>query len=45
MDELSRALTNKLMHPPSHALNHAAQDERDGLAAMIARLYQIRRPD
>ncbi|MBS1217139.1 MAG: glutamyl-tRNA reductase [Proteobacteria bacterium] len=45
MEELSRALTNKFMHPPSHALNHAAQDERDELAAMITRLYQIRRPD
>lgn len=45
IDELSRALTNKFMHPPSHALNHAAEDERDELAAMIARLYQIQRPD
>lgn len=44
MEELSRALTNKLLHPPSHALNHAAQDERDELAALIARLYQIQRP-
>ena len=24
LDELSQALTNKFMHPPSHALNHAA---------------------
>ena len=45
VDELSRALTNKFMHPPSHALNHAAQDERDELAALIARLYQIQRPE
>ena len=45
MEELSRALTNKFMHPPSHALNHAAQDERDELAALIARLYQIQRPE
>jgi len=45
LDELSRALTNKFMHPPSHALNHAAQDERDELAALIARLYQIQRPE
>ena len=45
IDELSRALTNKFMHPPSHALNHAAQDERDELAALIARLYQIQRPE
>ena len=45
MDELSKALTNKFMHPPSHALNHAAEDERDELAALIARLYQIQRPE
>ncbi|MCA3391211.1 MAG: glutamyl-tRNA reductase [Roseomonas sp.] len=45
LDELSRALTNKFMHPPSHALNHAAEDERDMLAALISRLYQIQRPE
>jgi len=45
LDELSRALTNKFMHPPSHALNHAAEDERDELAALISRLYQIQRPE
>jgi glutamyl-tRNA reductase len=45
LDELSRALTNKFMHPPSHALNHAAEDEREELAALISRLYQIQRPE
>lgn len=45
IDELSRALTNKFMHPPSHALNHAAEDERDELSALISRLYQIQRPE
>ena len=45
IEELSQALTNKFMHPPSHALNHAAQDEREELATLIARLYQIRRPE
>lgn len=44
IDELSRALINKLLHSPSHALNHAAPDERDELATLIARLYQIQRP-
>jgi hypothetical protein len=33
------------MHPPSHALNHAADDERDELSALISRLYQIQRPE
>jgi hypothetical protein len=33
------------MHPPSHALNHAGEDERDELSALISRLYQIQRPE
>ncbi len=45
IEELSQALTNKFMHPPSHVLNHAARDERDELASLIARLYQIQRPE
>ena len=43
MDELSRALTNKLMHPPTHALSHAQGEEREALAATLARLYKISR--
>jgi glutamyl-tRNA reductase len=43
LDELSRALTAKLMHPPTHALAHAAADERDTLAATLARLYRLNR--
>jgi glutamyl-tRNA reductase len=39
LDELSRALTNKLMHAPTHALNHASADEREALAATLSRLY------
>ena len=39
MDELSRALANKLLHPPMHALNHATREEREALAATLARLY------
>jgi glutamyl-tRNA reductase len=38
---LSRALTNKFLHIPSHALNHATSDERDELVALLSRLYQI----
>jgi glutamyl-tRNA reductase len=40
LDELSRALTNKLLHAPTHALNHAGAEEREALAATLARLYQ-----
>jgi glutamyl-tRNA reductase len=41
LDELSRALTNKLMHAPTHALNHADEEEREALAATLSRLYQL----
>jgi glutamyl-tRNA reductase len=40
MDELSRALTNKLLHAPTHALSHAGSDERDALASTLARIYK-----
>jgi glutamyl-tRNA reductase len=41
MEELSRALMNKLMHAPTHALNHATPDERDALTATLSRLYHL----
>jgi glutamyl-tRNA reductase len=45
MEELSRALMNKLLHAPTHALNHASEDEREMLAATLARLYHINPPE
>jgi glutamyl-tRNA reductase len=45
LEQLSRALTNKFLHPPSHALNYATADEREQLAAMLRRLYQIQPPE
>jgi glutamyl-tRNA reductase len=41
MDELSRALTNKLIHAPTHALNHASEEDRESLSATLARLYRF----
>jgi glutamyl-tRNA reductase len=41
LDELSRALTNKLMHPPTHALNQATNEEREALTATLSRLYHL----
>ena len=41
MEELSRALTNKLLHAPTHALGHASAEERETLATTLARLYHI----
>ena len=43
LDELSRSLTNKLLHAPTHALNHASEHERDALLETLARLYNIDR--
>ena len=45
MEQLSRALMAKLTHGPTHALSHAREDERDQLAELLTRLYQIPRPE
>lgn len=42
MDYLSHALTNKLMHGPTHALSNADQDERESLEIWLRRLYHLR---
>jgi len=42
LDHLSHALTNKLMHGPTHALSNATQDERESLEAWLRRLYHLR---
>ena len=42
---LSRALTNKFLHIPTHVLNHAHSDDREQLVALINRLYQIHRQE
>jgi glutamyl-tRNA reductase len=41
LDRLSQALTNKLLHAPTHALNAAADAEREQLAQTLSRLYQL----
>jgi glutamyl-tRNA reductase len=45
LDQLSHALAAKLLHAPTHALSHAREDERDALAQLLTRLYQIPRPE
>ena len=45
LEELSRGLMNKLLHAPTHALNHASEEERDALLATLSRLYNIDRPE
>jgi glutamyl-tRNA reductase len=41
MELMARALTNKFLHIPSHALNHVSGDERSQLEALLRRLYHI----
>ena len=41
LDNLSRGLTNKFLHNPTHALNHSGTEEREELVALLSRLYSI----
>ncbi len=45
IEYLSHALTNKLLHAPTHALNYASEEEREQLAEVLRRVYQIPRPE
>jgi len=45
LESLSHGLANKLLHPPTHALSHARDDDREQLAQVLSRLYQIHRPE
>jgi len=45
IEHLSHALTNKFLHAPTHAMSRAEAAERDALAALLARLYQIQRSE
>jgi glutamyl-tRNA reductase len=41
LDAMSHALSNKLLHAPTHALSHATRDERDQIARLISQLYGL----
>lgn len=41
IEALSRTLTNKLLHAPTHALNYANNDEREQIAKLISQLYGL----
>jgi glutamyl-tRNA reductase len=45
LEQLSRSLTAKLLHAPTHALSHAREEERVELARLLSRLYQIVRSE
>lgn len=41
LEALSRGLTNKLLHPPTQALNQAEGNERAEVAGLISRIYHL----
>ncbi len=41
LEAMSRALLNKMLHDPSHALNQADGHEREELARVVSRLYNL----
>ena len=45
IESLSVGLTNKFLHVPSHALNHANAEERDELVDLVNRLYRLHLPE
>ena len=45
LDLLSQALTNKFLHGPVHALNHATGDERERLLRLLPALFRHLGPD
>lgn len=45
LEHLSYSLTNKFLHAPTHALNHANDDDREQLVTMLRRLYQLKRSE
>ncbi len=41
LESLSNALTNKLLHGPSHALNNTHGNDREQMESLLRQLYQI----
>ena len=41
LEALSHGLTNKLVHPPTQALNQAEGDERAEVAQLLSRIYRL----
>jgi glutamyl-tRNA reductase len=45
LEQLSHSLTNKFLHAPTHALNHANDDDREHLVNMLRRLFQLKQSE
>jgi glutamyl-tRNA reductase len=41
LEQMSRALINKFLHVPTHALTHADGADREQMVALLSRLYSI----
>jgi len=41
LEQMSRALINKFLHVPTHALTHADGTDREQMVALLSRLYSI----
>jgi len=41
LEAMSHALSNKFLHAPTHALNHASSDEREECVRVISQLYGL----
>lgn len=41
LDQMSRSLTNKFLHHPTHALHHADDSVRQDLVSLLSRLYPM----
>lgn len=41
IENLSRALTNKFLHIPTHAINHSVGEDRAEMVELLSRLYSI----
>jgi glutamyl-tRNA reductase len=44
LEALSRGITNKLMHPPTQALNQAEGEDRARVAGLLADVYHLNTP-
>jgi glutamyl-tRNA reductase len=45
LEALSSGLTNKLLHAPTHALNHVHSSERETFLEIVHRIYHLNTPE
>ena len=42
LNAMAQGLTNKFLHAPTHALNHASEEDREQLVTVLRRLHQLK---